>query len=71
MRQVGVWDRNAIKLGCDDHCTNINIIKFIKAKKIMHISLICGISKKKVKPIETKSRMVVSRGWSLKKLGKG
>ena len=39
MRQVGgvggcagVWDGNAIKLGCDDHCTTINVIKFIKNK---------------------------------------
>ena len=21
-----VWDGNAIKLGCDDHCTTINVI---------------------------------------------
>ena len=33
MRQAGgwgdalmVWDGNAIKLGCDDHCTTINVI---------------------------------------------
>ena len=33
MRQVGGWgdalgvrDRNAIKLGCDDHCATINVI---------------------------------------------
>ena len=33
MRQVGgrgnvlrVWDGNTIKLGCDDHCTTINVI---------------------------------------------
>ena len=25
-----VWDGNAIKLGCDDHCTTINVIKFIE-----------------------------------------
>ena len=25
----GVWDGNAIKLRCDDHCTTINVIKFI------------------------------------------
>ena len=25
----GVWDGNVIKLGCDDSCTTINIIKFI------------------------------------------
>ena len=24
----GVWDGNAIKLGCDDCCTSINTIKF-------------------------------------------
>ena len=37
MRQVGewgdalrVWDGNAIKFGCDDHCTTINVIKFIE-----------------------------------------
>ena len=40
MRQVGrwrnvlgVWNRNAIKLGCDDHCTTINVIKFTNLKK--------------------------------------
>ena len=36
MRQVGsglgVWDGNAVKLGCDDHCTTINVIKFIELK---------------------------------------
>ena len=25
-----VWDGNAIKLGCDDHCTTINELKFIE-----------------------------------------
>ena len=29
----GVWDGNVLKLGCDDGCTTINIIKFIKIKK--------------------------------------
>ena len=24
------WDGNTIKLGCDDHCTTINVIKFIE-----------------------------------------
>ena len=23
-----VWDGNAIKLGCNDHCTTIHVIKF-------------------------------------------
>ena len=32
---LGVWDGNAVKLECDDHCTKINIVKFskLKAKK--------------------------------------
>ena len=29
---LGVWDGNPIKLGCDDHCTTINVIKFIELK---------------------------------------
>ena len=24
------WDGDAIKLGCDDHCTTINVVKFIE-----------------------------------------
>ena len=28
-----VWDGNAIKLGCNDHCTTINVMKFIELKK--------------------------------------
>lgn len=27
---LGVWDGKAIKLGCDDHCTIIIVIKFIE-----------------------------------------
>ena len=27
---LGVWDGNATKLGCDDRCTTINVIKFIE-----------------------------------------
>ena len=23
-----IWDRNAIKFGCDDHCMTVNVIKF-------------------------------------------
>jgi len=41
MRQVGVWgvalrvwDGHAIKLGCDDCCTPINAIQFIKKKRL-------------------------------------
>ena len=37
MRQVGrwgdvlgVWDGNAMKFGCDDCCTTINVMKFIE-----------------------------------------
>ena len=27
---LGVWNGNSIKLGCDDCCTPINVIKFIE-----------------------------------------
>ena len=27
---MGVWDENAIKLGCDHHCITINVIKFFE-----------------------------------------
>ena len=27
---LGVWDGNTIKFGYDDHCTTINVIKFIE-----------------------------------------
>ena len=27
---LGVWDGSAIKLGYVDHCTTVNVIKFIK-----------------------------------------
>ena len=27
-----VWDGNAIKLGCDDHCTTINVINSLRNK---------------------------------------
>ena len=30
---LGIWDGNAVKLGCYDHCTTMNIIKFIELKK--------------------------------------
>ena len=30
---LGVWDRNATKLGCDDHFTAVNVIKFTELKK--------------------------------------
>ena len=29
----GFWMEMLIKLGCDDHCTTINVIKFIELKK--------------------------------------
>ena len=29
MDRLGVWDGNVLKLGYDDGCTTINIIKFI------------------------------------------
>ena len=27
---LGAWDGNAIKLGCDDHCIAVNVIKLIE-----------------------------------------
>ena len=31
---LGIWDGNAIKLGCDDHCTTTNVINsLIKTKQ--------------------------------------
>ena len=30
--RLGVWDGN-VKLGCNDGCTTINIIKFIELKR--------------------------------------
>ena len=29
---LGVWDGTLVKLGCDDGCTTINIIRFIEVK---------------------------------------
>ena len=29
----GAWAGNAIKLGCDDRCATINVIKFVKIFK--------------------------------------
>ena len=36
---LGVWDGNAIELGCDDHCTTTNVINSlsnvnVKKKKV-------------------------------------
>ena len=30
--ELGVWNGNAIKLGCDDHCTTINVINSLSNK---------------------------------------
>ena len=30
---LGVWDGNAVKVGCDDSCTITNKIKFTEFKK--------------------------------------
>ena len=29
----GVWDENVLKLGCDNGCTTVNVIKFTELKK--------------------------------------
>ena len=31
---LGLWDRNPIKLDCDDHCTTTNVINSLSNKKI-------------------------------------
>ena len=31
---LGLWDRNPIKLDCDDHCTTINAINSLKKKSV-------------------------------------
>ena len=39
---LGIWDGNVLKLGCDDSCTTINIIKFIEhdnERKRMYICM--------------------------------
>ena len=41
---LGAWDGNCIKLGCcDDHCTTINVIKFILRLKIKENIRLVGI----------------------------
>ena len=27
---LGIWDENVLKLGCNDGCTTVNTIQFIK-----------------------------------------
>ena len=36
---LGVWDGNAIKLGCDDPCTTINVINSLSNNKKIYIHL--------------------------------
>ena len=38
---LSVWDENVVKLGCDDGCTIINIIKFIELKNPIMVSTEC------------------------------
>ena len=35
---LGLWDRNSIKLDCDDHCTAINVINSLSNLKIIIIN---------------------------------
>jgi len=30
---LGLWNGNPVKLGCDDHCTAINVINSLSNKK--------------------------------------
>ena len=43
---LGDWDGDAVNLGCDYHCTNINIIKFVEfkfKKKCVALIIIIGL----------------------------
>ena len=40
---LGVWDGNPVKLGCDDCCTTINVIKYVQLKKKKNRLLTCPI----------------------------
>ena len=31
---LGVWDGNAMTLGCHDCCTTISVVKFIEKKRL-------------------------------------
>ena len=51
---LGVWDGNAIELGCDDHCTTTNVtnslsnikkIKRIKKKEFSYLGVTPNQSK--------------------------
>ena len=44
---LGVWDGNVAKLCCDYGCTTINIIKFIKLKKVKKKKMTIQKTKKK------------------------
>ena len=37
---TGVWDGNAIQFGCDNYCTTITVIKFIKKESYDNCSII-------------------------------
>ena len=40
---LGVWDGNAIKLDCGDHCTTINVINSLsKMRKTKQKNLLCS-----------------------------
>ena len=34
---LGVWDGNAVKLGCGDHCTTTTVINSLSNKKIRQL----------------------------------
>ena len=39
---LGAWDRNAIKLGCDNHCTTIKVIDPLSNIKKEQTNTICN-----------------------------
>ena len=48
---AGDWDGNVVKLGCDDICTIINIIKFTEFKKRLYSHLCSFKSSVKINEI--------------------
>ena len=58
-KEVAGWEfemGNAIKLGCDDHCTTVNVIKFTELKKKKNTSEV----HRKNKFQENKKRIIYS-----------
>ena len=49
--ELGLGDGNAIKSGCDDHCTTINVVKFIEYLKEKSFVMIQKKKRKEKLPV--------------------